>query len=422
MGLVAIWFMTVTGLSTIAALAAFLFRELDQPVVRHFLGGLGFRTDISRGFFPVTVLIVLWLVCWCISFFRASGNMARAQGRAAAKLMPVTVVSFGICVAALLGNGEFGLEWLSSPNGVDIAGLFSSAEKFFQLVLYGVIGVGLLPFLNPAALIRSGARPKSSKDRVVFAVASRVLLYGLPFLLVSWFARENISSWTEHRFVTEEIRSFKLRSKDVVESNAAIRKKRGTADGSHAEHPYVSSDFVALTRHEIASWSDWQPAWAPLWVKLRDESDKDVAARVASRKQLDATELAVRSQKKLAEKKLADAKKAAEVSAAEHANARKASDAKDTAKSAASQAKELSKRAEEESKAANAAAKKMVIDAEKATSLSEVLTAASVAAAATAKRAMADAERAKAEKDDADKKFKAIKDSSVLRETLGVIV
>ena len=283
MGLVAIRFMTITGLSTIAALAAFLIRELDRPVVRHFLGGLGFRTDISLGFFPVTVLLVLWLVCWCISFFRASGNMARAQGRAAAKLMPAIVVSFGICVASLLGNGEFSLEWLSSPNGVDIAGVFASAEKFFQLILYGVIGVGLLPFLNPAALIRSGARPKSSKDRVIFAVASRVLLYGLPFLLVSWFACENISSWTKHRFVPKAIRAAGLRDGDYGRFDKATNG--ATAASVNTDKSEISStrifyhdeklnDFVALTRHEIAGWNDWKPAWAPFWTRLHADSKK----------------------------------------------------------------------------------------------------------------------------------------------------
>jgi len=331
MGLLSIWFMTITGLSTIAALAAYLFRELDQPIVRHFLGGLGFRTDVSRGFFPVTALLVMWCICWCISFFRASGNMAHAQGRAAAKLMPVIVVTFGICVASLLGNGEFSLEWVSSANGIDIAGLFSSAEKFFQFAIYGVIGVGLLPFLNPAALIRSGAKPKSTSDRVVFAIASRVLLYGLPFLLVSWFARENISTWTDHRFVPEAIAAAKVRDADRPEWNRSVVEQieftelpselqvrdqlSGGSDLMKCVQPVEESgnvgkaepnvpeslmietrrqrkktldpkpedwtDYVAVTRHEISKWNDWQPAWAPFWTELRAAAAKDKAARQA---------------------------------------------------------------------------------------------------------------------------------------------
>ena len=294
MGLLSIWLITISGLSALAALAAYLFRELDQPVVRHFLGGIGFRTDVSRGFFPVTVLLVLWLVCWCISFFRASGNMARAQGRFAAKLMPVILVTFGICVAALLGNGEFGLEWLSSQNGVDIAGLFSSAEKFFQFAIYGVIGVGLLPFLNPAALIRSGASPKTTSDRVVFAVASRVLLFGLPFVMVSSFARENISSWTEHRFVPQAIQDAGVRG-EIIHKLCADKKEPGSksvdgskpVDGDDAQPSVVADDqpdwneFVALTRHEIAHWNDWQSAWAPFWTRFRAEAAKNKVDRLA---------------------------------------------------------------------------------------------------------------------------------------------
>ncbi|MGZ0174130.1 MAG: patatin-like phospholipase family protein, partial [Planctomycetales bacterium] len=289
MGLLCIWFMTVTGLSTLAALAAILFRQLDAPLARHFLVGLGFRTDISRGFVPVMLLLVLWLVCWCISFFRASGNLARAQGRFAAKLIPVTVVTFGICLAALLGNGEFSLDWLSNPKSLDIAKAFSSAEKFFQIAIYGVIGIGLLPFLKPAALIRSGASPKSASDRVVFAVASRVVLYGLPFLVVSWFARENISDWTEHRFVTKEIHEAGLRGKrnDESENDTSTsggHKTSGIGNVQGLQPPKPWNDFVALTRSEIAGWSDWQPAWAPFWTRLRAEAKSDELARTADAK------------------------------------------------------------------------------------------------------------------------------------------
>ncbi|NQV24623.1 MAG: patatin-like phospholipase family protein [Rhodopirellula sp.] len=290
MGLLSIWFLTFTGLSSLAALAAVLFRQLDEPIARHFLVGLGFRTDISRGFFPVMLLLVLWCICWGVSFFRASGNMARAQGRFAAKLIPITVGTFGICVAALLGNGEFSLEWLSDPHGLDIAGVFSSAETFFRMAIYGVIGVGLLPFLNPIALIRSGASPKSTSDRVIFSIASRVLLYGLPFLLVSWFAREDISSWTKHRFVSKEIRDVGLRGEhdtetDHTTSTSADRKAPASDIGHHRKKPEDWNDYVALTRSEIAHWNDWQPAWAPFWTSFRAEADEDRRLRYLPVKQ-----------------------------------------------------------------------------------------------------------------------------------------
>lgn len=286
MGLCCIWFVVITGLSALATLAAMLFRQLDQPVSIHFLSGLGLRTDISRGFFPVTCLVVLWFVCWCISFFRAAGNLSRAQGRFAAKLIPTTVVVFGICLASLLGNGELNLDWISNDQGFDVARWFASADSFLHVAIYGIIGVGLLPYLKPAALIRSGANPKSTTERVVFAVASRVLLYGLPFLLVSWFARENISGWTEHRFVPHEIRKFGLRTFDETKeetSQQAVSDDSSTSsDASDGLKREEWNDFVILTKNEVVDWSDWQPTCPPLWARLRDQASKESVARRAS--------------------------------------------------------------------------------------------------------------------------------------------
>ena len=383
MGLLCIWFMTVTGLSTLAALAAILFRQLDAPLARHFLVGLGFRTDISRGFVPVMLLLVLWLVCWCLSFFRASGNLARAQGRFAARLIPVTVVTFGICLAALLGNGEFSLDWLSNPKGLDIAGVFSSAEKFFQIAIYGVIGIGLLPFLKPAALIRSGASPKSALDRVVFAVASRVVLYGLPFLVVSWFARENISEWTEHRFVTREIHEAGLRGKrnddSEYESPTSGRQKTsgiGNVQGLQPPKPW--NDFVALTRSEIAGWSDWQPAWAPFWTRLRAEAEADKLARTADAKKAEEAARVARADRTTRavialEQAMADSTAAMDESVRQGESEKKAADELADAKAAAEQAPDESvQQGESEKKAADelatalATAKKAFADTTKA--------------------------------------------------------
>lgn len=286
MGLCCIWFLVITGLSTLATLAAMLFRQLDQPLAIHFLSGLGLRTDISRGFFPVTCLIILWFVCWCISFFRAAGNLSRAQGRFAAKLIPTAVVVFGICLASLLGNGELNLDWISSDKEFNVARWFASADSFLHVAIYGLIGVGLLPYLKPAALIRSGANPQSTTERVVFAVASRVMLYGLPFLLVSWFARENISGWTEHRFVPHVIREFGLRQPS---SNSSETIQQPAGDEAAATSPSLEqtsreqwNDFVILTKNEVADWSDWQPTCPPLWARLRDQAGKESAARKAS--------------------------------------------------------------------------------------------------------------------------------------------
>ncbi len=65
---------------------------------------------------------------------------------------------------------------------------------------FGAILAALLPYLSPKRLFRSGMSPDSKPlERYLFVIATRALLYGLPFLLVSYFARENISGWNELR-------------------------------------------------------------------------------------------------------------------------------------------------------------------------------------------------------------------------------
>jgi hypothetical protein len=93
--------------------------------------------------------------------------------------------------------------WIGVPNINTVNTLAGqrSVHSFIQgeqtLIAVGLAGavlIGLLPFLRPSALLRSGERPKTQVHLVVFRIASFALLGGLPLGLIYWFGRHDVSS------------------------------------------------------------------------------------------------------------------------------------------------------------------------------------------------------------------------------------
>lgn len=257
-GLLLLWVVTVSGLATVALLLAIAFRSLDSTFARNFLSGLGFVTDVHRAFFPVVVVLLFWLGCWGMSYFR---DRTEASGRVARYVLLLLFVTFAVTVAALMGNGEFGMDWLSADTGVDASVIAVGTKSALQYLLYGVIGIGLLPYLSPSRLIRSGTAPAKISDRWIFAISSRVVVYGIPFLMVSWFAREDISDWSTHRYTPQNIQ------KDVKEAVSGAAKD--VPDG-----PFPVDPFVAITQGEFVKWSSWSPAWSPFWSAVKEQAQE----------------------------------------------------------------------------------------------------------------------------------------------------
>ena len=157
-GLLLLWTVTFSGLAAVALLLSMAFRALDSPGGRDVLRALGFTTDIHRGLFPVAVALTLWLLTWAVTFFR---NGQRTRGSVPRFFLVVLIVTFGVAVAALLGNGEFGLSSVPIVGNVNISEFASGTQSLLHYLLYGIIGVGLLPYLRPGRLIRSGVAPQS---------------------------------------------------------------------------------------------------------------------------------------------------------------------------------------------------------------------------------------------------------------------
>ena len=82
-------------------------------------------------------------------------------------------------------------------------------------------------------------------------MSSRVVVYGIPFLMVSWFAHEDLSGWTTTRLVPPDMQ-------DDVESAVATEK---------ALKP---EGFVSVTAGEISTWSSKDSLWTVLKAHKHD--------------------------------------------------------------------------------------------------------------------------------------------------------
>lgn len=181
----------------VASLAAWLFRGLDHTWSMNWLSSLGFQGDIARALFPAALGFFLWIVMWGVSYWRSG---SQAEGQIARWFMTFTIVSFLFAFGALVGTGDVSLIHLRDTYGVapptDIVNTISGNLKTYFLI---ALALALLPYLRISDLIRSGTRPRTAVEGWIFGIASRALLYGIPLVIFSWFARENLSHFNENR-------------------------------------------------------------------------------------------------------------------------------------------------------------------------------------------------------------------------------
>jgi hypothetical protein len=205
-GVVLIGTVAASGMLALTALAAYLFRCLDNPWVAHRVEALGFHGDVHRGLFPFWVALGTWMVAWSVSYWR---RWERAGGKVAQWLLLITAVLLLMGLSALLGTGDIDLSYLRDLFGQSSSRYDTSVlTDVLRFLIPGLLGFSLLPYLAPRELIRSGIHPKNAVESWVFAIASRALLYGVPLLLFGWLAGENISGYNEERWVTQHGAKF----------------------------------------------------------------------------------------------------------------------------------------------------------------------------------------------------------------------
>jgi len=194
-GLVLNWIVIFSGMIALAAGMAWLFQQIYRPVCSDYFEVLGINNDIMKCLLPAVILAILWCAAWGLSYWRKG---AHGTGLNARVLFFLLLFTSGISFAALLGAGDVDIaSWQHNKQADNrvVNSLFNTVQTF----LLTAILAGLLPYLNPMRLFRSGATDAKPVERYVFAVASRALVIGVPFLVMAYFVRENISAFYDYR-------------------------------------------------------------------------------------------------------------------------------------------------------------------------------------------------------------------------------
>jgi len=197
-------------LCALSALCAWCIRWLDHENCRVVLNACGVDDDLWIYFTPCLVLVFLVAVCrWLI------GNCILKTGWSSLYSLIEPLMLFGIYVFGLSG---FAL--LLSTSDIDFVAkslIFGDKpegqpRKFDWLNSYLVplVLAGLLPYLKPHRLFRSGLHPSGLRDQITVQIVTVASLIGLPLLVVTYFAREDISGHNNARngrFVESDISS-----------------------------------------------------------------------------------------------------------------------------------------------------------------------------------------------------------------------
>ncbi len=191
--LIGVLFNNVAFLSALivcAALIALAWRCFDLPEFRDRARTVDLDSDFLAPFWPFWLCAFFWLGAWVFSYFRRG---AEAPGHLARYALFATIASLLIGCALLVGNGDIAMGPTSDTEPWYVGGMIWGP-------IVGLILGGLLPFLRPGRLLRSGTDPKAHWEKHVFNVASTSLLVGLPLLFIGLIARENVSGYNTHRF------------------------------------------------------------------------------------------------------------------------------------------------------------------------------------------------------------------------------
>ncbi|QDT62678.1 Patatin-like phospholipase [Stieleria bergensis] len=178
-------------------LIAYCHQWVNYESFRFFINPLGFDSDVTAAFFPTVICVLLWLLAWLFSFVRRGGN---TTGAFAKPFLLAAIVTLMTGFALLLGTGDISLGHFAHWMGI-ISEEVSPERLTRPLVIIVSIAicVALLPYLKPSVLIESG-KSKRIVGRVGLWAVTRILILGVPFLLLVFAARENVSGFNSDRY------------------------------------------------------------------------------------------------------------------------------------------------------------------------------------------------------------------------------
>jgi hypothetical protein len=180
------------GVLFLATLVAYLWRWLDTPPVIDFLLWFsnGHLLEWNRPFLPGVLLLLVWVLIWGASFVRV-GTPALAHH--SGKLLVCAGAFLLVGLAVWLGTPNMNFSNVLQPDFDPRLQQLAHWPSQLTMPLGVLLLLGLLPFLRPWELLKSGVQTESLLRRWVFKVAGLALLVGIPFAAVYWAGRHDIS-------------------------------------------------------------------------------------------------------------------------------------------------------------------------------------------------------------------------------------
>lgn len=188
--------MVISGLVAATSLMAFILRSLDYKSVRYALRPFGVHDDVRLALFPSVVIFGLWIVAWSISYFR---NRSRATGNGARVFFVLWVTSLAMALCMLFGTGEISLLDKGYFLGANDGRVSNYRSPMGWAPVLAVLLGAILPYFSPFRLLRSGVSPQNVIDKTFYWLATRVVLFGIPLALLTYFAQEDISHFNSKR-------------------------------------------------------------------------------------------------------------------------------------------------------------------------------------------------------------------------------
>ena len=187
-GVVALGTLLVSALICVAALMAYLFRDLHTPEIYDYLHCLGLRGDLWVAMLPACLVFVVWITFWALSFVLHRRQAEGVRAKYVFFALIATTLA-GVTLVATTGDVDFG-DFLVTLGFTDAKwNALGEFGNWFKAAVLTAICASLLPYFKPSALLQSGREKREGGKRMLFRIARNGLLFGVPLLFFSFFAR-----------------------------------------------------------------------------------------------------------------------------------------------------------------------------------------------------------------------------------------
>lgn len=186
----------LSGVVTIAALLAILFRMPWNPDNLPVVMELGFNTDIRISFFFPFLAFLIWIGCQLFT------KVARSLGKDGppinqyAYVLLLGSLGLGVITMMAVGDLETGNWFASDVSNNRLRDNMNLLTQWGGVAISAIFASTLLPYLNPRRLLRSGNAEAGRLQSLAFNTAGKALLFGVPLFTFFVLVHEDRAGWT----------------------------------------------------------------------------------------------------------------------------------------------------------------------------------------------------------------------------------